>query len=103
MQSSGGECNYSDRDGGSQEARGVAVERKLPPQLIAVADLLVGEEAQPEGAAEDDPDCQEPPRRKGLGNERTAPIELVPARQENKEKQQQEHSQLPFEAVEQLR
>src|SRR5437763_13468261 len=64
MQSSGGECNYSDRDGGSQEARGVAVERKLPPQLIAVADLLIGEEAQPKGAAEDDPDCQKPPRRK---------------------------------------
>ena len=40
MQSSGGESNYRDRDRGSQKARGVAVERKLPPQLVAIAVLL---------------------------------------------------------------
>ena len=101
--SSGGKSYHRDCDGGSQEARGVAIKRKMPPQLVAVADLLVGEEPQPKGAAEDDPDRQEPPRRKGLGNERAAPIELVPARQENEEKQQQEHGLLPLQSVEQLR
>ena len=65
VQSRGGESNYCDRDGGSQKTRGIAEERKLPPQLIAIADLLIGEEAQPKGAAEDDPDCQKSPRRKG--------------------------------------
>src|SRR6202040_1415236 len=103
VQSSGRESNYCDRDGGSQKTRGAAVQRKMPPQLLVVAYLIVGEEPQPKGAAEDDPDCQQPPRRKGLSNERAAPIELVPARQEYKEKQQQEHSLHPFEAVEQLR
>ena len=102
-EASGGKSYHGDRDGGSQEARGVAVERKMPPQLVAVADLLVGEEPQPKGAPEDDADRQKPPRRKGLGNERAAPVELVPRRQENEEKQQQEHSLLPLQAVEQLR
>ena len=101
--SSGGKSDHRDCDGGSQEARGVAIKRKMPPQLVAVADLLVGEEPQPKGAAEDDTDRQKPPRRKGLGNERAAPIELVPARQENEVKQQQEHGLLPLQPVEQLR
>jgi hypothetical protein len=43
VQTSGGESNYRDCDGGSQKARGIAVKRKMPPQLIAIADPLVGE------------------------------------------------------------
>ena len=53
---SGRKSDHGDRDGGSQEARGVAIKRKMPPRLVAIADLLIRKEPQPKGAAEDNPD-----------------------------------------------
>src|SRR4030095_11578054 len=84
--------------GGAEESRRVAEEGEVPPQVVRVADVLVGEEAQPESAEDDDGDGRAPARRERLGGERSLAVEMPVAGSEGGEHDGEDEGLLPVEA-----
>ena len=61
----------------AQRPRGLGIECELPPQVVPIRDLLVGEEEQPANRHSDAADRQQPVRGEGLRQSRGAPVELA--------------------------
>ena len=60
---------------GAQETRGIGAGGKMPPEVVLIFDMLVGEEADPDAEAQNHCDRRHPARGEGVGDELGPTIE----------------------------
>jgi len=102
-------CNAEEpeRDGRAhrraQEARGLAPQLELPPQVVRVLDVLVGEQPEPERGAERRRNGGEPAGGEARVEERGPPVEGRPRAHEQRQKQRQKQRLLVVRPLEQRR
>ena len=101
MQQRQAACRQNQQQGRAQEARGVALQGELPPQLMGIIDMLEREQSQPNSGGQQQRDREHPARRKTPGKEGGGPIEGVTPQPEHAQDQRGKQRLLVIQAFDQ--
>ena len=91
--------HHRHRQRGAQETRGVAIPGEIPPQRIAVGDMAVGEQSQPERRGQQPQQTDQPGRAEPEHRCPAHPVERAPEQAQHRQRYRQRQRLFPVQPL----